>query len=277
MTFPTINARTSSETTTDGGTHSVALGAPVAGELLVVISSFDAVPSIIAVDTAISGHRWHAGPLVTPAISTVTSIVHWKVADGSDALTLLIDASEQCSHFAIRISGHASAVAMASSTGNSTNADPPNVAITGAAQDVLFIAASCQDSALVATVAPAGYANLTTKLATNPSGASVSIADKTANATSDNPGAFTTAAEQWVAWAIAIPSVTIPTNTRPTQLAVEASSHIESAMRSTQFVIESSSSLTAALHATQLCVEVVSENVPDDTLTAQPVMLFIAT
>lgn len=277
MTFPTIIARTSSETTTNGGVHSVGLGAPSAGELIVVISSFDGVPSFIAVDRAASGDRWHASPLVYDSGGvSMASVVHWKVAQGSDVLTLLSEASEQCSHMAIRISGHANAVALASSNGQSTNADPPNVAITGAAQDVLWIAASCQDSQVVASTGPAGYANLTTKAATNTTGASLSIADKAANATSDNPGAFTTAIEQWVAWAIAIPSVAIPTASRATQVAVEASSKIVPMMRATQLSIEVANASAPNLRATQVCVEVISENVPDDVGTGSS-LLFIAT
>jgi hypothetical protein len=264
MTFPTINARTPSESTSNTGTHSVNLGAPAAGELIVVISSFDDTPDWIYADPAVSGTRWHRSPIVyEPGGFSLASVVHWKVAAGSDALTLISESLEQCSHFAIRISGHASAVALASASGNSTNADPPNVAITGSAQDVLFIAASCQDAQVVATVAPAGYGNLTTKAATNAAGASISIADKTANATADNPGVFTTTTEQWIAWAIAIPSVAIPTNKRTTQTAVESVSGSDPAMRASQIAVEVVSGVTLTMRSSQFCVEMVSENVPD--------------
>jgi hypothetical protein len=294
MTFPTISARTSSETTSNSGTHSVSLGSPSAGELIVVISSFDETPDFIYPDPAVSGTKWHRSAIVYDSgAASLASVVHWKIAEGSDALTLISETAEQCSHFAIRISGHASAVALASANGSSTNADPPNVAITGAAQDVLFIAASCQDAQVVASAAPTGYANLTTKAATNIAGASISIADKTANANSDNPGAFTTATEQWVAWAIAIPSVAITTNTRPTQLAVEASSATDPAMRATALAVEAISANLLTMLTTQLCVESLSANVltmlssqfcvevisADDTVPApaEPSMLFIAT
>jgi hypothetical protein len=292
MTFPTINARTSSESASNTGTHSVSLGSPSAGELIVVISSFDDTPDFIFPDPAVSGTKWHSSGIVyEPGGFSLASIVHWKVAEGSDVLTLLSESLEQCSHFAIRISGHASAVAFASAGGNSTNADPPNVAITGAAQDVLFIAASCQDAQVVASAAPAGYSNLNTKTATNLAGASISIADKTANASSDNPGAFTSTTEQWVAWSLAIPSVAITTRTRPTQLAVEASSTTDPAMRATSLAVEALSANNLTMLVSQLCVEALSRNdltmlssqicvemvSASDTVTAEPTMLFIAT
>jgi hypothetical protein len=272
--------------------HSVNLGAPVAGELIIVVTSCDGAPTFVVPDETASGKGWQRSPLVRDSGGvSVSSVVHAKIAAGSDVLTLLTEGAEQCSHFAIRISGHGSAVALASSNGNSANADPPNVAITGAAQDVLWLAASCQDAQVVASAAPAGYGNLNTKTATNSAGASVSIADKTANATSDNPGTFTTANEQWVAWAIAVPSVAITSAARSTQIAAESASHIDAALIATQLAAEIVSSNVLTMRASQLCAEMLSANVltmqasqlcaevvsRDDTGSGGPAMLFIAT
>lgn len=258
MTAPIPVARTSSEQATDASAFTVGLGSPSAGELIVVIASFDG-SSVWDIDRAFSGSNWWF-PSQVVSSSAVTGIVAIKVADGSDALKFtLIDGSvQQASAITFRVSGHGSYASVSSSSGSSTNGDPPNGSITGPAQDCLFIAALCTDAQVVASAAPSTYGNLTTKAATNGTGASVSVSDKAANATSDNPGTFTNASEQWVAFTIAIPENNITTNARTTQAAVEAASNVDPNLIATQVALEVMSANSMNMIVTQVALETLS-------------------
>lgn len=263
MAFPSVVARTPSEQTSDADSFTVGLGSPSAGELIVAIISCDSAANTNdppwQIEQGTSGKNWWAAAVVG-SNSAVVGIVAIKVASGSDALKILFTnaSAQQASAITFRISGHGSYAAVASAIGNSTNGDPPNVAISGSAQDCLFIAGLCTDAQVVATGAPSGYSNLTTKTATNSTGASVSVADKTANATSDNPGTFTNTTEQWVAFSIAIPSVAITTNARATQVPLESVSQTDPNLVATQLAVEALSSNFLNLICTQLALEVLT-------------------
>lgn len=255
MTAPSVVARTTSEQTSDSNEFTVGLGSPVAGELIVAIISVDGT-SVWDVDQAFSGSWWVPSQVISN--SFVTGIVAIKVATGSDALKFtLVGGStlQQASAIVFRVSGHGSYAAVSSATGNSANGDPPNVAISGSAQDCLFIAALCTDAQVVASAAPATYGNLTTKTATNATGASVSVADKAANASSDNPAAFTNTTEQWVAYTIAIPENSITTHARATQAAVEAASTVDPNAVATQVALEVMSANSLNMIVTQVALE----------------------
>lgn len=267
MTAPVVVARTSSEQATDASSFTVSLGSPSAGELLVAIIAIDASSSSQTwrVDEEASGAGWW---LASSAVSSssVLGMVAVKVAEGGDVLRVVAENSvdQRGSAIVYRISGHGSYAAVASAVGNGTNADPPNVAITGSAQDCLFIAAMCTDAQVVASGAPSTYGSLTTNAATNSAGASVSVADKAANASSDDPGAFTSSSEQWAAFAIAIPENNITTNARVTQAAVESVSISDPNLVATQVALEVMSSNSLNMIVTQVALELISTNVPDD-------------
>lgn len=254
MTFPTVVARTPSEQTTNANSFTVSLGGPSAGELLVAIIAIDG-NDLYTLDESVSGKNWVVAANVVGS-SAVVGIVAIKIAEGGDALKFVnLAGSEQASAIVFRISGHGSYVAVAFATGSSPNGDPPNVAVTGSAQDCLYIAALCTDAQVVASGAPASYGNLTTKAATNSTGASVSVADRNLNASSDNPGAFTNASEQWAAFTIAIPENNVTTHARATQAAVEAASNVDPNMYATQVALEVMSSNALNMIVTQVALE----------------------
>jgi hypothetical protein len=259
MTAPTVVARTSSEQATDASSFTVGLGGPSAGELIIAIIAIDGVSNEKwAVETTASGKNWWTAAHVLDSFSVV-GMVAIKIADGGDALVIRPGtdngANQQASAITFRISGHGSYVAVSSATGSSTNGDPPNVAITGAAQDCRFIAALCTDAQVVASAAPATYGTLTTKAATTSSGASVSVADKAANASSDNPATFTNTTEQWVAFTIAIPENNITTAARTTQIASEAVSVPDPNLDVTQVALEAITANSLNMIATQVALE----------------------
>lgn len=266
MVAPVVVARTTSEQSTDSNLFTVGLGSPVAGELIVAVVSIDAsFGAVWDIDRSFSGKNWWIAHAVLSS-SSVIGIVAIKVADGSDALRFVAVESpaQQASAITFRISGHGSYAAVAVASGTSTNADPPNVAITGSAQDCLFIAAMCADAQVVASSAPSTYGSLTTRTATTSAGASVSVAEKAVNAASDNPGTFTSASEQWVAFTIAIPENNITTNARTTQAALETASIVDPNLIASQVALEVVSSNSLNMIVTQVALELISTNVPDD-------------
>jgi len=255
MAFPAVATRTA---TTDAGalsTRAISLGSPSAGQLIVVVAAAGN-PGAILVDTAISGKKWHVD-LTGANGSGPRLAVFWKVAEGSDALQLITTTSVRLCAEAYLITGHGSSLtAAAVATATSTNGDPPNVTQSGAAQDTLFLAVLAGASA-VASGAPAGYSSLTT---TSSSSIFLSLAEKTANATSDNPATFTNTSQVWVATTLAIPSTAIATNARETQEAAEVLSHVSPNAIITQEAVEVLSANALKMQTTQVAVEVLSAN-----------------
>lgn len=279
MTIPVVAARTTTADPSSTGVHAIALGAPNAGDLLVVFTGTSGIaPGPHIIDQATSGTRWaQIGAGV--GVSQTRIAVFAKIADGggADALTLLTPTTIRMGAICYRITGHGSTVSTGTTaSANSTNGNPPAASISGAAQDVLFLTAMVTNSS-VASAPPASYGTLTT-ISAGGGFVCVSGAERgIAATTSDDPGTFTNTSQEWIATTIAIPELAIATNARASQAVREALSITSPEMRASQVIREFVSATAPYMLATQVVVEMVSENVPDDTLSAQPVMLFIAT
>jgi len=266
MASPTVNARTNTATGL-----SVNLGSPVAGELVIVFSTFGPVSGVASqpsVDTAASGNGWHLIGKANTNNGAGTSVctVYIKIAAGSDVLTFRASQNGNYSHICYRITGHGSAVTVASATGSSTTADPPNCAQSGSAQDALALAFAGVTSSTAPSGAPAGYGTLTTQ-AGSVFGASLGVAEKAlTSVSSENPGAFTNANQTWAAFTCLVASTAITTNERTTSEVVEVLSANALKLVSTQLVAEVLSTQEKNLYLTQLCAEVISKeasaNVP---------------
>jgi hypothetical protein len=187
----------------------------------------------------------------------------WKVADGSDSLTISTTESVLSAHRCYRITGHGSTVTgSAIGSGTSGNADPPSVTQSGSAQDTLFIAACTVRTATAPSAAPSGYSNLYTQ---SVSSCSVGVAEFTANATTENPGTFTNTSVQWGAYTLAIASTNIATNAHNSQIVAEALSTTSPNAHVSQIVAEALSTSSPNAHMSQIVVEVLST---DDNITA---------
>lgn len=268
MAYPSVAARTATQITTAASSHSIGLGAPAAGELLLVIFNVRNNPTLV-IDESVSGKRWH-GRVFGDGSTTERMAVLWKVAQGSDALTILTDSAERSASVCYRITGHGSAVTVSTfSTASSTNGDPPNCAQSGAAQDTLWLAALGTVTS-VASAAPAGYSSLTTASATS---IFLSTAEKTANAASEDPGVFTNTNQRWVGVTIAVASAAITTNTRATQATVETLSQVDPNAVITQVSLEVLSANALQMHVTQVAVEVLSSN--DDLGSSDNALLML--
>jgi hypothetical protein len=203
MAFPTVQARATGRTTASNVTsHAITLPSNIArGELLLVVFSVDGNPTI-TINTATSGNNWKLGTQASYS-TTVTGVYIWKIAEGSDVLTLTTSASEQSSHVSFRILGGVH-VGGTSANGDGTNSNPVSHTAAWTSQDYLLIATRTGDSTVVASAAPTGYSNLQTIAAVGTSSASTNTAEKSANGSSEDPGVFTSDTEQWVTFTLAI-------------------------------------------------------------------------
>lgn len=271
MTFPVVAARTSTAEAVAVNSHSIALGSPSAGDLLVVFATAQNANGFFFIDKAVSGEGW----LLFQGLGTVGTgrfAVLAKVASGSDALTLLTSSAVRMAALCYRVTGHASAIAGFSMlTAFGTNGNPPAASVTGAARDILFLTAMGTNSA-VASAAPASYSSLTT---VNAGTAFLSAAERALNGTTDDPASYTNTTQEWVTTTVAIPETVGTTAVRQTQESVETLTNATPAARLTQISSEVVSRATVAARLSQISVEMVSTNVPDGL--AQPEMLFIVT
>lgn len=136
----------------------------------------------------------------------------WKIAEGSDALTITTSGSvgsgaQQSTHICYRITGGYSVTgSVATSTGGS-NSNPPSHTPPDGTQDYLWIVTRSGDNTVVATVAPTNFTNLLTEAANNTTGASTNTAERQFNGSVLDPGNFTSGSEQWVSWTLAVSPV----------------------------------------------------------------------
>lgn len=227
MAAPTVNARqTGNSGTTAGYFHVVTLPADiVAGERLFVAFGVDGNSPLPIIDKYYSGHGWRktqSGQSSTQVHGCLFS----KIAEGGglDRLRIVTDAAELSSWVSMRLSSDAQCFESASATGSSTNSNPPDLALTcgSPTPEVLWIAVRIGDDTDTPSAAPADFADLTNSTAPSGAGATVSTAERTLTAASLDPGVFTVATEQWVAFTVGFyaDSSNVP-SARVTALAVE--------------------------------------------------------
>lgn len=196
---PVVMSRaTSVDPGADSTTHAITMPSGVIpGDLLLLVFSSDGIPTITAPTD------WTKLGQTSEATNQTTAGIFWKIAQGSDVCTITTSASEQGSAVCLRIAGGGTPLG-AAAQGNSTNSDPPNLAMP-VSDTYLWIASRTGDATVVATVAPSGYSNLQTIAGGSATGASTNTAEKSSTAASEDPGTFTSATEQWVAYTIGIP------------------------------------------------------------------------
>lgn len=197
MAAPTIVQTSQNGTTTTNTTsHSITMpGGITNGNLLLCIFSCDGIVNATASSGWIKVARGTQG-------GTVTGVLFYKYATGSDSLTVTTDISEQSTHIVYELNNAAPPI-VEITNGNSADADPPNND-TGTSREYLWIATHSSDSTTTASAAPSGYSGLLTQTATGAQGATTATAYKTATASSENPGTFTSASDQWVAATVAL-------------------------------------------------------------------------
>lgn len=197
MAYPTIVQTSKNGTNTSNTTsHSITLpGSITNGNLLLCVFSCDGIVN------ASPSSGWTKVARGTQG-GTVTGVIFYKYATGSDSLTVTTDISEQSTHIVYEFNNAAPPIVEVTN-GNGTDADPPSNA-TGTSREYLWIATHSSDSTTTASVAPSGYSGLLTQTASGAQGATTATAYKTATASTEDPGVFTSASDQWVTTTIAL-------------------------------------------------------------------------
>lgn len=145
----------------------------------------------------------------TSYTTLATLATFYKVATGSDTLTITTSATCQMSYQAFLIK-NAGTPTMTTTSGNSTNATAPTHSIGSVQKTLWFNAVAWNASTPVnVTSAPTGYNSLRIQSDFSPSvgGAVLGTAVKFSQASSESPSVFVSSTEQWVAGTIAIPGV----------------------------------------------------------------------
>jgi hypothetical protein len=174
--------------------------------MLLAFTPMDGVPAI-----AMPG--WTALAQVNQSTSQLSGRVFYRTATGSDPVALDTDASEAGAWIIWRIVGPTGGVPGAPSwtTADDASATPdsPSHTPAGGAAKYLWISAVGIDGSVTGvglSAAPASYSNVIIVPESTGAGTKAWSASRYAEASSENPGAWTTSdSDQWIAGTIAIP------------------------------------------------------------------------
>lgn len=204
MAFPVVADTNTSAVNTAGTSHAVSLPPNISvGNLLLVFFATDG-------DNTIT--NWGGfTELFSESNGTAASLhIGYKIAVGSDTLTITTSESENSAHATYRITGHNTSQMPEVSTGqwgiNDINPDPDSLTPTGGAKDYLWIAVEGNDDDDTVATWPTNFdgSNLE-QIATNPGGCNIGVGTYSYNAATLDPGTFLLdAAEQWVACTVAV-------------------------------------------------------------------------
>lgn len=139
--------------------------------------------------------------------TTCTMAVFWKFAEGGDTATLGASALSRLAAACYQVR-NGGVPTWETATANSTDADAPEITFDDG--DYLVIAACVWDGSgpIGLSGAPANYDNVRPIYPVSSTGVALVTCDRKVSGTSEDPGAFTSLIEQWVAATIAIPFAT---------------------------------------------------------------------
>lgn len=210
--FPVIKSRAWSRVTANGTSHAITMPSGITvGDLLLAVISFDGTPTLSGYDTSFG---WTL--LVERAQgSTQKTSIFYKVAEGSDTLTVTTSASEQSAAVVLRIQSFVGVPTVTGADGSSTNANPPEHDAGTSSRHLWIAAAGWDQSASFSTLdSPANYGSLITIPADSTQGTGIATTERFLETQVEDPVAFTSSSEQWVAFTIAIEGLaTTPTLT----------------------------------------------------------------
>lgn len=166
-----------------------------AGDVLVTVFSND---GSAAATTASEG--WQLLRTGVDPLNRNRGTIFWKIATGSDALTVNMAANEASAWIVYRIGNADTVDASVPASGDSTTPNPPELVLSQS-RDAVWIAAFSQDSLVTVNSVPGEYSGLQVQS----SNASVAAVSRSINALSQDPANFVTAAiNDWTAFTIAV-------------------------------------------------------------------------
>jgi hypothetical protein len=190
---PTITGRAQAASAASNSTsYAAALPASItAGRLLVVHVSSDGNPTL----SDGSGLWTKLGQVSQSTLQT--SAVFWKIAAGSDTLTVTSSAAEQFSNMAWEIA-NVDTVEGASLNWNAADPNPPNLTLAAGSKKAIWLAVAGHNANISITAGPSGWSNFATQAggASASSAAGCAAAELEATASSQDPGVFTMASTQ---------------------------------------------------------------------------------
>jgi len=201
MAYPQV-AATNTSSSVSGTSHVVSLPSGISvGDLLLVFYACDGDNSITDWDGFTELFSMDDG-------SQIFLAVGYKIATGSDTLTITTANSESAAHISYRITGHHDSVMPEVSTGvnsNSSNPDPDSLTPTNGPKEFLWIAVEGNDDVDATSVYPLPDNNLSKTSGTGNKNCHLSVCSDELEQASLDPGTFTIAAgEQWVACTVAV-------------------------------------------------------------------------
>lgn len=208
MTAATTRARAQGLQSTDSTTHPITLPSGiVVGELLLVGFACDTATTTVST----SSTGWVILANVPQGTSTNhTAVVLYKIATGSDALTVTTSTAEQSTHISLAITNGGAPNEADSNGGSATATAPAAISPSAGTGDYLGVLFTMTDSSTATTQTfstSAGYSNNTTQNPTTTTSAATNSQERTYTATASwTPGAVTLGtAEQWVSITVAVP------------------------------------------------------------------------
>ncbi|RWN35780.1 hypothetical protein [Mesorhizobium sp.] len=178
--------------------HPVTAPAHETGDLIIVFAAFDGTPTI----SIASGTGWTIGDQQVSNGQVVGAWI-WKIADGSDTLTLGSSDSEKMSYVAMSYR-NAAAFEAAFTTGTTADAQSPSFSPSGGAGKYAFVSVIMTDgSAGTPAAPPANMSRYMSQVGTS-DGGSVYYADKWVDGDGFAPAAFDLTAQEWVGFTLAL-------------------------------------------------------------------------
>lgn len=208
MAFPTVEGTAGAFTgSSNSTTHAAAYptgvsGGIQSGDLLLLVGAIDETTTTTVSNwNGFTQLDWGDVPTTTAAGGVAYK---WAAGGETGTITITTSAAERAVFRMYCIRGADPGVNPeigTTATGNSTNPDPPSLTPSWGALDTLWWAIAIVDI-ITPSAAPTNYTDLETQLGT--STATIATARRQLNATSDDPGVFTAATDQWRAITLAI-------------------------------------------------------------------------
>jgi hypothetical protein len=204
--YPYITSRSYNRQISNTISHAITMPDGIeAGDLLIIVFTSDGDDSA----NYSIGEDWN-NLVVAQNGTTVSGGIFYKIAEGSDTATISTDGSERSSHVVISMK-YADIPTATSANGSSENADPPSHD-AGASAKYLWLVTGGWDGSAISGIGigpsapPSGYGDfvLQTSASLN-DGVMTAVANRNAEIQTENPGTWTSIAEQWVAFTIAVP------------------------------------------------------------------------
>ena len=191
----------------DGTSHSINMPTGLsAGDLILVFFASDGVPAI-SINTGVSGNNWTIEADHVSGTAASGAVI-WKIAEGSDALTLTTDAAQQTKANAYGLSGvdASDPITVTEAAGNNVSPNPPsNTGLLGAV-DYLWFAVAAIDSYITISAVPTDFDNLLSTNYNIGGSCSINSAYRYHNtASAYDPDVFTSSGgDEWVTFTVIV-------------------------------------------------------------------------